>query len=75
MNGATVTGHPERSMSKACTKKPYNTQSAALGDAEYLITQEWFRGDNVRAYRCPKCKKYHLSTTPRGGRDEWVRRK
>jgi hypothetical protein len=41
-----------------CTKTPYKTRSKAMRS----VTNARSRGRRLYAYKCPKCKKWHLST-------------
>lgn len=67
---------PGMSGRQLCQKRAYGTQEAALKNAQNILYNfDGFRGDAVRAYRCPDCKKWHLSTKGRGGVTEWVTRK
>lgn len=56
-----------------CGKRCYRSKDDAQSDAHRLVEHTpAFRGKKARAYPCPTCKSWHISTKPRSGRTEWV---
>lgn len=74
MNGAMVFARRDHGMKSRCTKRCYASIEDAMRNAERELERDGFNGSMVRAYRCPQCRRYHLTTKQRGGRNNWVKR-
>lgn len=59
-------------MRPKCQKKKYRSRDEAETDARRLLMNKSFIGKQARAYPCPECQCWHLSTKPRSGRTRWV---
>ncbi len=83
MSKGTVTVHPSPGMPTKnvdrfrgpCGKVCYGSMEDAELDSRRLFAVAAFHGNRVRAYPCPTCKCWHLSSKPRSGKTRYIERK